>query len=360
MKPIIDELPRLYANFLPDFVKTKIPVEELATCNDCAMCQKNALPKTASITHFLPETKCCTYHPMLPNYLVGALLADESPEMNEGRKRIKEKIKNKTGIIPQGIAMPKKYKALYSMASEKGFGRSYSLLCPYYEKAGGSCTIWKFRNAVCSTWFCKTVAGEDGKIFWKKLQGYLADVEIHLINYCLVSAGINADAIIKDPLPFASQESLTAEDIDERINEEEYQNLWGEWAGKEEEFYIKTFELVANLDKKWFEKIMGINQQIHLKKMEDAYLKMTRPILPGKLKRNNKTGVFKMPDGSYNIALGMAIYNIPGFAYQIFEMFDGTILNKDLLKKAKKEKGVAIKEDFLLTFYQNRFLIEAD
>jgi hypothetical protein len=41
---IYDDLPELYKTIFPEFFAQEIPVEEMATCNDCAMCQKTGTP----------------------------------------------------------------------------------------------------------------------------------------------------------------------------------------------------------------------------------------------------------------------------------------------------------------------------
>ena len=37
---------------------------------------------------FEPSTKCCTFLPELPNFLVGAMLADTDPAAAEGRASV--------------------------------------------------------------------------------------------------------------------------------------------------------------------------------------------------------------------------------------------------------------------------------
>ena len=361
MEPILKELPDFYSKILPDFFNTSIPKEKLATCNACAMCHKKGDLKMATDSYYLPSTKCCTYHPIIPNYLVGGILQDKNPLMNEGRKRIRDRIKSKHAITPKGIIMPKKYEAIYKLTAKSSFGKTESLLCPFYEKKGGLCTVWKFRNSICSTWFCKTVAGEDGKLFWQKLGAYLGDVEMNLGNYCSFSLGIDPDKIIKDNtvlLP-PQLEDLTLEDVNETYNEEDYKKYWGVWVGKEEEYYIRAFDIISKLSKSEFEKITGTAQMVNLKKLENAYEKMMYPILPGKLKRNVGIEINKLADGSYNLALGAALFNLPDFAYEILMVFDGALTNKEVILKALNEKNIELEEDFLIGLYQNRFLIEA-
>src|SRR3954454_5365908 len=79
-------LPVLYRPLLPAFFDTEAPAEEKATCGSCAMCPPPGAEGDGA--YFRPDVKCCTYHPRLPNYLVGALLADDDPALAEGRRRV--------------------------------------------------------------------------------------------------------------------------------------------------------------------------------------------------------------------------------------------------------------------------------
>lgn len=110
---------------------------------------QNTVPTGAK---FSKVTKCCTYYPSLPNYLVGAILLDKDG-VPEGVRRIESAISSKTTVSPVGIFPSRKYLALYFKSSSATFGRSESLMCPYFEQPTGLCTIWKHRESVCSTYF---------------------------------------------------------------------------------------------------------------------------------------------------------------------------------------------------------------
>ncbi|HYL82493.1 MAG TPA: hypothetical protein VEU07_16870, partial [Candidatus Acidoferrum sp.] len=68
-------LPPLYGRWMDDLLPGPIPRETAATCDDCAMWPGPG-DQPRSDFFFLPETKCCTYIPTLPNYLVGRILED--------------------------------------------------------------------------------------------------------------------------------------------------------------------------------------------------------------------------------------------------------------------------------------------
>src|SRR3954447_23226054 len=173
------KLPAIYGRLLPDFFDRPAIEETRATCDDCAMCDKGAGTAKPELvaSFFRPDVKCCSYHPTLPNYLVGALLTDPAPELEEGRRRLREKIARRIGVTPFWLAAPRKYLVLLEAARQTSFGRAESLLCPYFERSSGRCTIWRHRESVCATFFCKHDGGAIAHSFWSALKKYLAHVE---------------------------------------------------------------------------------------------------------------------------------------------------------------------------------------
>src|SRR5262245_2472370 len=81
------KLPPIYGPLLSGFFDRPEVVETRATCDACAMCDHGQGAPVA-MEFFNPDTKCCTFHPVLANYLVGAILADRGDELAEGRRRI--------------------------------------------------------------------------------------------------------------------------------------------------------------------------------------------------------------------------------------------------------------------------------
>ncbi len=73
-EPDPEPLPTLYARWLREALGT-VPSRELrADCGDCPMSSDTAGSHAA--VRFDDRVKCCTYLPVLPNYLVGQCLAD--------------------------------------------------------------------------------------------------------------------------------------------------------------------------------------------------------------------------------------------------------------------------------------------
>ncbi len=106
------------------------PEEPKATCSNCAMCPPpDPVP---GVTYFRTDLKCCTYQPQLPNYLVGAILADGDPAMDEGRRRIRAHIATRVGVTARWLAPSGKRTALLRASRASSFGRTTTLRCPYY------------------------------------------------------------------------------------------------------------------------------------------------------------------------------------------------------------------------------------
>ncbi|HET9234949.1 MAG TPA: hypothetical protein VFP10_12480, partial [Candidatus Eisenbacteria bacterium] len=70
-------LPPLYAAWMEKILPGKIPSENNATCDNCAMCAPEDQTPQSSGFFFDPHVKCCSYLPELYNFLVGGILADE-------------------------------------------------------------------------------------------------------------------------------------------------------------------------------------------------------------------------------------------------------------------------------------------
>jgi hypothetical protein len=171
-------LPPLYANWFDDLLGGDIPSETRATCSDCAMCESRPTPKNPGVNFFNAQSKCCTYLPLLPNFLVGMILNDQDPAMATGRASIEKRLDAGLAVTPRGLEWPLKMRAEYTQMEPSAFGQTQSLRCPHYvNEQGGLCGIWKYRNSICSTWFCKYVRGAVGKEFWETAKVLLQAIE---------------------------------------------------------------------------------------------------------------------------------------------------------------------------------------
>jgi hypothetical protein len=243
-------LPPLYARWMAELLPAPIPAETEATCQKCAMCGERG--DSSSVAFFNPATKCCTYVPMLPNFLVGCILDDTDPAAAAGRTTVERRIEDRVGVTPLGLQAPPVHTVLYGIGGAAAFGRSRTLRCPHYrEEAGGACGIWRHRNGVCSTWFCKHVRGSTGQRFWQALDQLLATVERELARWCLVRLDVEP-AVLARLLPRGTDRvlrtnPLDGDSLDGRIDQRAFAQLWGGWHGREREFYRVAGRAVADL-----------------------------------------------------------------------------------------------------------------
>ncbi len=364
MPSILDSLPALYQNLFPAFFRGPIPAETKATCSSCAMCEAANPVRIESVDgvnrFFRPDTKCCTYHPRLPNYLVGAILSDEDPAMAEGRRRIEEKIARGVGVNPQWIKAPTRYNLLYTNARQ-AFGRAQALRCPYYKSEGGLCTIWRYREAVCSTYFCKYVAGADGRKFWMTLKTWLTLAEIQLSRYALLQ--LLPDYVLKGKdKADAAAAPLTIEDLDDKpLPEKDYADLWHPWVGREAEFYRRCYESVRALSSDEFDNLLGLDGIIEQSILKRLHETATAPKLPKILKLNPGATLQWLPDGS----LALASYSefdavaLPGAAYALLVEFTGKEPVEAVRQRLREEKQADLHDDILVELYRHRILVDA-
>jgi Fe-S-cluster containining protein len=364
MPSILDGLPAIYRGLLPAFFEREVPNESKATCSNCAMCQGGSTLPVESVdgsNHFFrPDTKCCTYHPRLPGYLVGALLSDADPSLAEGRRRIEQKIAARVGITPLWVKPPGKYNFLYNNA-RRAFGRAGSLLCPFYEQQGGLCTIWKYREAVCSTFFCKYIAGEDGRKFWMTMKSYLSILEIQLSRYAAMK--LIPDFILEGrDRKDGTEGAMSAEDLDDRpLPAKEYALLWREWAGREAELYKRSYEIVRDFPAADVEKLLGLDATIELAILDKLHRGITSPKLPNVLRFNPGATVKWLSDGS--VALGSYSENdavaLPGEAYQLLIQFNGRDPVPTVRQRLRDTMQADLDDSILLELYRHRILTEA-
>lgn len=357
-KTLGEELPGIYKLLLPDFTGKEIFQESFATCSDCAMvCKDKKNVASLAMRPFLPDKKCCTFHPTLPNYLVGAILSDEDVNIQNGRIRILEKIKNKVGITPSGISAPPLYQVLYDNGSNLGFGNSAGLLCPYFNTTGTNCSIWKYRDTICSTYFCKTMAGQKGKSFWQAVKLYLAHIQDSLIKFCLYESGLQNWSELSLKTANTKIENLTATEIDNLpVPPEEYAKIWEQYEGKETDFYISCYNKIKTLTHAGIQKLGGIQEQVLFNDFEKKRLQMMS--LPTHLKLNKQSQLTKTGD-DYEVKLSGIDTSITLPALTI-DIFDGNKSVSEISAHLDTTHNIEIDNDLISVLYNYDILSDAE
>ncbi|HEU4403928.1 MAG TPA: hypothetical protein VFS43_01340 [Polyangiaceae bacterium] len=364
MPTLLDSLPALYRGLFPAFFEGEQPAEAKATCGSCAMSDAARHGRVEPVDGvrrlFRSDTKCCTYHPRLPNYLVGALLAGDEAALAEGRRRVRERLAGRVGVTPQWLKAPATYSLLYSHG-RGAFGRAESLVCPYFDRQGGGCTVWAYREAVCSTFFCKYVAGADGIAFWTSLKTYLTIVELQLSRYALFR--LYPEYILAGhDRPDPEGGPLSAEDLDGAPPPEgAYRRLWGEWAGREEAFYLAAHDAVRALARADFERVMGLDGDLTLAVLERRRAAALSPALPERLRFNPDATVKWLDDGSVALGAysGYDAVALPGEAYALLVAFRGDEPVKAVRERLRQTRGADLDDEVLLVLYRHRVLVDA-
>jgi Fe-S-cluster containining protein len=357
----ISPLPPLYAAWMYEVLSGHIPFETDATCDNCAMLPDGDAEQTDSNQYFNPQTKCCTYLPEVHNFLAGRILADEDTAFAKGRATVEARLKAGVGITPLGIGSTPLYSLLYHNTSD-AFGRAGRMRCPHYIEEGGLCGIWKNREAVCSTWFCKHVRGAMGKSFWMKMLNLLSFVERNISLWCVTQLDIGTVAL-QNLLPLLrSSDNVkpTAKEIDGKHDEKLYRAKWGKWFGREAEFY-KECALLAN-DLKWsdIERICGPELQIHVHLLQDAYQKLVSDELPERL----RVGKFQL-GGMEQSAFAVSTYSgydtmrLSQSVIRVLPYFDGRPVTEVLDEIVEKE-NLRVSPDLLRKLVDFGMLVAAE
>lgn len=353
---LIDFLPAIYGRFLPEFFERPMAEERHATCATCVMCPPPDVPLPPD-AYFSPSTKCCTYHPVLPNYSVGGLLRDHTPAGAEGRRRIVAKIAARRGVTPAGILPPAKVLLLRSRG-QQAFGRATSLVCPYLDQEHGACTVWAHREAECATWFCKHNQAFDGRAFWRQLRDYLQGLDVVLTTYVLRELGFDPDRIAEG---FGgSPDALDARDMDDRPpTDREYGATWGDWLGREEELYTSAFDLVAGLDRRKFAALVGVRHDLALDRLGKRHDAIVRPVLPDPLVKNPVMRIDRTSDGGYLLTVGDKgePTRLRHEVYRLLDYFDGHRATAAVRAAVKNETGVGLSDSFITALHHHRILV---
>lgn len=351
-KNLLSDLPELYRALFPKSLAVQPPVEAFATCSQCAMACQSASGKSGK---FQADKKCCTYFPSLPNYLVGAILST-APKDAPSRIILQKLIQQRQGVSPAGIFPPRALNALYERAREMAFGRSEALLCPFFDIQRGLCNIWQFRDAVCSTYFCKKVSGEKGQLFWDAVKAYLIHAQHTLSLYALDNLAVPNLAELAEVYMTRRyyEDKLTADDVDRRVSDRDWHEKWRHWAGREEGFFIECYNEVTKLDSKNFERLAGLESTLRLKNVVRRHHSVVA--IPSVL-RANKSLTLRASDGtSYQVHIRHAdtIIAVPCV---VIDSFNGQATIDEVIQLLDDRYDISIERDLILALFHAGVLV---
>lgn len=202
------------------------------------------------------DLKCCTFEPYLPNYLVGALFHHEKSNQL-ACNILRKKIEKRNYALPVGMLASVRYQVVFNQRKPEDFGNREDWLCPYYNKENNNCNVWRNRGAVCTTFFCKSSHGKKGLGFWGELNDYLTYVEMALMEEALVNLDFSPRQI-SDCLEYFNRHEASAKEMkSDTLDLATSRKLWNGYFDEQEEFFVKTYRLVKDLDKKQFSEALG-------------------------------------------------------------------------------------------------------
>jgi len=262
-------LPVLYDRWAKECLGVRVPEEQRATCGSCPLVLGR--PFGSEDIRFDESTKCCTYLPELPNYLVGLALAGGGvgPETASMGSRLSLG----SGVTPLGVGMTPLYALIYKRAvgvPPGAFGRSPSLRCPHYVQTSGRCDIWQARNAVCATWHCRYNAGKNGATFWAGVRSLFRIVEEEMAIFVALRLGI-ASRVIGALMEAGehSPEEVLSKALVEGSTGRTNADMWGEWVGKEEEYFLAGGRIVADMPWEEVRRACGARLAVQESKMRE-------------------------------------------------------------------------------------------
>ncbi len=202
----------------------------------------------ASSLFFDPRSKCCTYIPELPNYVVGRILLDAAPDAADGRASVVARITAGHQVTPLGLDKPPAFAVLYGNNGAELFGRAVELRCPHYLTTSGGCGIWRHRMSTCGTWFCKHDRGEVGRRVWHSVRQLLRVVERAVAVHCVrtLAAGRRARQHAQDESS-VSEPRVRPSDLGATLDAPAQHALWGAWAGRELAFFEACGQVATDL-----------------------------------------------------------------------------------------------------------------
>jgi Fe-S-cluster containining protein len=310
------------------------------------MCSTERTRQPRSDLFYNPETKCCTYIPTLPNYLVGRILGDDDSSFASGRKTVEERLRAGLAVTPLGLGMPPTFTFLYAQTAGRAFGLSKSLRCPHYlSEEGGRCGIWKHRASVCATWYCKHVRGAVGAKFWASLNQLLAGVEQSLSHWCVYELEIEIEALrllFPPRSVFKNDHQLDDRALDGTVDPRMYELLWGKWLGREEEFYREATRLVNGLAWKDVVSIGGTEIKVRERLVRDTYDRLMSEELPPSL-RVGRLNVLSMGRETCRVTTYSTIdpLDLPQSLITVLPYFDGRP-TLDAMEAIEKHEGIKL------------------
>ncbi|MCC6901744.1 MAG: hypothetical protein IT377_22425 [Polyangiaceae bacterium] len=324
---------------LSGLIGHELPDEPRATCSDCAMASPE-VPE-GDDAHFHPRLKCCTFIPLLPNFLVGEVLA--SKDAREGRKRLERRIAQRRGVSPLGVAPSRAERSAEGELDDASFGRAKGHVCPYLDAKDGRCSIWRQRNSVCTTWFCKHSRGAVSLRFWEAVKEALSVLERALAEHCVLILDAGKTLCLATLASESRGDRPTRAHRDDELDEHVHRKLWGAWGGREKELFVRSAQLVSALSPGDVLGLGGAPLSLALERVRRAREALVSPRPLAKL-RSEPAATFQLVGSD---ALALSSYRLfdpleaPKAILEVLPLFDGRP-TAQVLRQVRRRTGLEI------------------
>jgi hypothetical protein len=209
---------------------------------------------------------------------------------------------------------------------------------------------------VCSTFFCKVNRPAKGREFWDELKGLLATIEMAVAVHCALELGIAGpivDQVLVDPNGLKSPA-----DVDGLPDADAQAKLWGDWLGREEEYYVACAQRADQLDLPAIRALGGITLARRLDATKKAFDAMLATALPARLKIAATLNLSPGTPGKIRLLAGPnQPIEMQAVVVELLSYFQGQPL--DEAKATLAEQGFELDGSFLEKLWHYGFLVEA-
>ncbi len=263
------QLPKLYQKLIPQEILSLDPDERLATCESCIMSTSKAKTQTE---WYQPDLKCCTFQPFVPNFVIGHMLKTEKVPVFI-KNQIDQKINTNEYSLPLGFVAPVNYQVTFNHRQIGDFGQKRDWLCSYFDKEKNQCGIWRFRGAVCTTFYCKSSYGKKGQLFWAQMSDYLTYIEMAFVEEALIRLDFSPRQI-SDLVSYINRYEGSAEELaSNTLTKQTAKKLWNGYYNEQIAFFEKCYNIIDSLNANEIEEALGERGLLLAKKTLKAYKK---------------------------------------------------------------------------------------
>lgn len=223
--------PGIWQYILPEeFMWLKLPNESFTVCNKCHKVETQ---------DYRSDCRCCTYFPQIPNFLLGLALKDPTSE-----HLVKKLIENGSALPEGSQFSPKQFYDSTKDFSDELFGRSTLITCPFMDPEEPVCGIYPYRNSICATFFCENDHGDTGAEYWDKIQALAGQIETSICQWVMDEIGLDTKSYIERMNSLSDKINELSDPSSGTWSLSTRKFLWGEWFGREYEFFEKCADLV--------------------------------------------------------------------------------------------------------------------